>query len=149
TLRQIWPVDRAEVVLSIITTLGVVAVGAIHAILIAVALALARFVKTAARPHDEVLGVVEGLPGFHSIERHSGAMTYPSLVLYRFGSPITFFNCAYFKRRILSAADAAGPTLQWLIVDAIPISHLDVTGLYVIRDLRKMLRDRGVRLVFA
>ena len=149
TLRQIWPIDRAEVVLSIITTLGVVAVGAIHAILIAVALALARFVKMAARPHDEVLGLVEGLPGYHSVERHSGATTYPGLVMYRFGSPITFFNCAYFKRRLLSAADAAGPTLRWIIVDAIPISHLDVTGLYVVRDLHKSLLDRGVNLVFA
>jgi MFS superfamily sulfate permease-like transporter len=50
TLREIWKYDRLEVVLSLITTLGVVAVGAINGILIAVALALARFVRQAARP---------------------------------------------------------------------------------------------------
>jgi high affinity sulfate transporter 1 len=56
TLREIWRYDRLEVGLSLITTLGVVAVGAINGILIAVALALARFVRQAARPRDEVLG---------------------------------------------------------------------------------------------
>ena len=40
SLREIWKYDRAEVGLSVITTLGVVAVGAINGILIAVALAL-------------------------------------------------------------------------------------------------------------
>jgi MFS superfamily sulfate permease-like transporter len=48
----------------LITTLGVVAVGAINGILIAVALAIARFIRQAARPRDEVLGKVEDLPGF-------------------------------------------------------------------------------------
>ena len=65
-LREIWRIDRIEVGLSVITTLGVVAVGAINAILIAVALALVRFVKLTARPRDEVLGKVVGLSGFHS-----------------------------------------------------------------------------------
>jgi len=50
----------------------VVAVGAINGILFAVALALTRFVKQTARPRDEVLGKVEGLPGFHSIAARNG-----------------------------------------------------------------------------
>src|SRR6516165_3491393 len=92
TLRELWKYDRLEVGLSLITTLGVVAVGAINGILIALALALARFVRQAARPRDEVLGKVDGLPGFHSIERHGiAAKTFPGLVLFRFNGPLTFF----------------------------------------------------------
>jgi len=149
TLRQIWRIDRLELALSIITTLGVVAVGAINAILLAVTLALVRFIRLAARPDDEVLGKVDGLPGFHSIERHPDAKIFPGLVMYRFGSAITFFNCDYFKRRALAAADAAGSGLRWFVVDAIPITHIDVTGLQVIRDLRQTMDRRGVRLVVA
>ena len=89
SLWAIWKIDRREVGLSVITTLGVVAVGAINAILLAVA--LARFIRLTARPRDEVLGKVEGLPGFHSIERHPGARTFSGLALYRFNGPITFF----------------------------------------------------------
>ena len=149
TLREIWRIDRREVGLAVLTMLGVVAVGAINAILIAVGLAMARFVKLTARPFDEVLGKVDGLPGFHSIERHPGAKTFPGLALYRFNSPITFFNAAYFKQRALAVADAAGPELEWFVIDAIPISRIDVTGLYAVRDLREALEARGVTLILA
>src|SRR5262245_64478560 len=73
TLSEIWKIDRLEFGLAMITTLCVVAVGAINGILIAVALALARFVKQTARPRAEVLGKVDGFPGFHSTERHRSA----------------------------------------------------------------------------
>jgi len=151
TLREIWKYDRLEVGLSLITTLGVVAaVGAINGILIAVALALARFVRQAARPRDEVLGKVDGLPGFHSIERHgTAARTFPGLVLFRFNGPLTFFNAEYFKQRALAAADAAGKDVRWFVIDAIPISDIDVNGLYALRDLNMELEARGTTLMLA
>jgi len=149
SLRDIWKIDRREVGLSVITTLGVVAVGAIDAILLAVALALVRFIRLTARPRDEALGQVEGLPGFHAIERHSDAKTFSGLALYRFNGPITFFNAPYFKQRALAVAAAAGPELRWFVIDAIPISHIDVTGLYALRDLQETLEARGAILILA
>jgi MFS superfamily sulfate permease-like transporter len=148
-LREIWKIDKREVALSVLTTLGVVALGAINAILVAVGLALVRFVRIAARPLDEVLGKVEGLPGLHSVERHPGATTWPGIVIYRFDGPISFFNSAYFKQCALRAADAAGAELKWFVLDMIPVSQFHVTGLYAVRDVREALAARGVRLVFA
>ena len=86
--------------------LAVVAVGAIHGILVAVGLALCRFVRKTARPRDEVLGEVDGLPGFHSIDRHPAAKSLPGLALFRFNAPLTFFNADYFKQRALRAAES-------------------------------------------
>jgi MFS superfamily sulfate permease-like transporter len=149
SLRQIWRVDKGEVVLSLIATLGVVLVGPINGILVAVTLALARFIRATARPRDEILGKVQGMPGFHSIERHPGAQTFPGLQIYRFGGPITFFNAAYFKERALAAANAAGPALRSFIVDAIPITSVDVTGLDALDELRRELAERGTTLVVA
>lgn len=149
TLKEIWKFDRIAFGLAMATMLGVVAVGAINGILIAVALALVRFVKQTARPRHEVLGVVDGLPGFHSIERHEAARTFPGLTLFRFNAPLTFFNADYFKRRALAAAAAAGPDLQWFVIDAIPISELDINGLYALRDLNEWLKARGASLIIA
>ena len=149
TLTEIWKLDRLEFGLAIVTTLCVVAVGAINGILIAVALALARFVRQTARPRAEVLGKVDGFPGFHSIERHQSAKTFPGLTLFRFNAPLTFFNVDYFKQRALAAADAAGPGLQWFVIDAIPISDVDINGLYALRDLREALEGRGATLIIA
>lgn len=149
TLRDIWKIDKNELVLSVITTLGVVAVGAIDAILVAVVLALARFIKITARPEDEVLGKIDGIPGFHSIHRHPGGKTWQGIVIYRFSGPITFFNSTYFKHRAIRAADTGGPELKWFVLDMIPVSQIDVTGVYTMLDLRDILAERGVWLVFA
>jgi high affinity sulfate transporter 1 len=149
TLKEIWKIDRLEFGLAMITMLGVVAVGAINGILIAVVLALARFVKQTARPRVEILGKVDGLPGFHSIERHKAAKTFPGLALFRFNAPLTFFNADYFKQRALAAANAAGPDLRWFVIDAVPISDIDINGLYALRDLRAALEARGAILIFA
>jgi high affinity sulfate transporter 1 len=149
TLKEIWKFDRIAFGLAMTTMLGVVAVGAINGILIAVALALVRFVKQTARPRHEVLGIVDGLPGFHSIERHQEARTVLGLTLFRFNAPLTFFNADYFKRRALAAAAAAGPDLQWFVIDAIPISELDINGLYALRELNEWLKARGASLIIA
>ena len=149
SLRSLWGEDKGEFAISIIATLGVVAVGSIDAILFAVVLALLRFVRIVARPPCEVLGEVDGLPGFHSIERHPEARTLPDICLLRFNSPIVFFNAAYFKRWVLEAVATAGPNLRWLVFDAIPVTSHDVTGRYAIDELERELASRGIRMAIA
>jgi len=149
SLRRFWIIDKREFALSVIATLGVVWVGAINAILFAVLLALVRFVQLAARPRTEVLGKVKGHAGLHSIDRHADARTTPGLVLFRFNGPLVFFNAAYFKRQVLAAADRAGPELRWVVLDMIPLTQVDVTGLDTLSELKAELRRHGVELVAA
>lgn len=149
TLRLFWKLDRLEVGLSVLTTLGVVALGVIDAILVAVGLSLARFVQIIARPRVEVLGSVPGLAGLHSIERHPGATTRPGILVYRFNSPIVFFNSAYFRACVRRAVQAAGPALDGFVLDMIPVSRMDLTGAFAMREVRNELEARGVRFVMA
>jgi high affinity sulfate transporter 1 len=148
-LRTIYRIDRREFALSVLSTLGVVAVGAIHAILIAAALALLRFVRLVFRPKVEILGETKGFPGFHSIERHPGAVTVPGLMLLRFNAPIVFFNAPYFRREVIAAVDQAGPSLKWVVLDMLPITMIDATGLYTTRETASALQERGVVLAAA
>jgi len=148
-LQLIYKIDRREFALSVLSLLGVVAVGAIHAILVAVALAILRFVKLVSRPKVEILGEIEGLPGFHSIERHPNSTAIPGLMLLRFNSPIVFFNAPYFKREVIAAAQAAGPSLRWLVLDMIPITMIDATGLYTADEVTDSLKQRCVLLAGA
>ena len=148
-LKEIYRIDRREFALSILTTIGVVAVGPIDAILFAVVLALLRFVRVVSRPAVELLGEVPGLPGLHSIARHDTAQQRNGLIIFRFNAPIVFFNAPYFKREALAAADAAGPGLKWFAVDMLPITLMDATGLYTVQELVETLDARGVSTVFA
>ena len=147
TLKTLYQIDRREFGLSLLATLGVVAVGAVQAILVAVALAVIRFVRLVSRPKVEILGTVEGFAGFHAVERHDTSRTIPGLVLFRFNAPIVFFNAPYFKLQALEAAEAAGSGLKWFVIDMIPITMIDATGLYAVDEVVTALRARGV--VFA
>ena len=149
SLRQFWRMDRREFGLSLITTAGVVVLGSINGILVAVALAIIRFVKHTARPSVELLGEEKGLPGLHSIDRHGAAQAIPGMVLFRFNAPLVFFNADHFKQCALSAAQASGTDLRWFVIDAIPISDIDINGLAVLKDLQQKLASRNIQLVWA
>ena len=149
SLRLLWRMDRRECGLSLVTTAGVVALGSINGILIAVALAIVRFVKHTARPSVELLGKEKGLPGLHSIDRHTSAKAIPGLVLFRFNAPLVFFNAEHFKQCALKAAKSSGDDLRWFVIDTIPISDIDINGVTVLKDLKQKLADQNVKLVLA
>ena len=144
TLRIFYRIDRREFVLSLLATLGVVAVGAVDAILVVLVLSILRFVQLVSRPRVEVLGSVPGHPGFHSLARHAQAQGESGVVLFRFNGPLVFFNAPYFKRQVLKAADEAGPNLKWFVVDMLPVTMIDATGLYIAREVLDTLSARGV-----
>lgn len=148
-LKTFYQMDRRELGLSLLATLGVATVGAIQAILVAVILALLRFVRLVSRPQVEVLGTVPGTPGLHSIVRHPDASTIPGLLIFRFNAPIVFFNAPFFKRSVLEAVEAAGPGLRWFVIDMIPITMMDITGLQTAADVIETLRARGITFVAA
>ena len=129
-----------------LATLGVVAVGAVNAILFAVILALLRFIRLISRPRVEILGKVEDFPGFHSLARHERGQRLPGLLLFRFNAPVTFFNAPYFKRELLRAVDETGPGLRQVVIDLLPIPDIDATGLLTITELVTVLEARGIEL---
>ncbi len=149
TLGLLYRLNRVEFALSLLATFGVIWVGAIKAILVVVVLAVLRFVQITSRPQVEILGRVQGLSGLHAVGRHLTAQTYPGLLLFRFNAPLVFFNVPYFKRQTQAAIAAAGPELKWFVLDALPVTQVDVTGIYGLLDLERDLRARGAGLALA
>ena len=60
-----------------------------------------------------------------------------------------FFNAPFFKRSVIATAEAAGPELKWLVMDLIPVTMIDLTGLQVVADVATTLQRRGITLVAA
>jgi high affinity sulfate transporter 1 len=149
SLKQFYQVDRRALALSLVATLGVATVGAVQAIFVAVILALLQFVRLVSRPKVEILGSVPGIRGLHSVARHQNAFTIPGLLLFRFNAPIVFFNAPFFKRAALDAAEAAGPGLKWFVIDMIPVTMMDITGIQAAANLIETLRARGVTFIAA
>ncbi|MGH8514454.1 MAG: SulP family inorganic anion transporter, partial [Gammaproteobacteria bacterium] len=90
-LARLLRISRSEFAVAVITMLGVIALGVMKGILVAIGLALLFLLVRASRPPDAVLGRVEGLKGFHDVTNHDEAETVPGLVLYRFRSALVLF----------------------------------------------------------
>lgn len=53
------------------------------------------------------------------------------------------FNAPYFKQQ----AQAASPGLKWFVLDALPLTQVDVTGYCASDDLAQTLRPSAVELI--
>lgn len=42
-----------------------------------------------------------------------------------------------------------GPSLKWLVIDMLPITMIDATGLYTVEELSESLKQRGAVLAAA
>jgi MFS superfamily sulfate permease-like transporter len=143
-LRDIHRIEPQEFWLAMIATAGVLVFGAIQAMLLVVVLALLRFVRLTARPRVEMLADFDADIGFRPVVRPPAVCAQPGLLLFRYNGPIVFFSAPHFKREVAAAAAAAGPGLRWFVIDLLPVSQIDATGLFAMRDAFEALRARGV-----
>jgi MFS superfamily sulfate permease-like transporter len=145
--RRFATFRRSELLLALATTAGVLALGVLTGILIAVGLSIADLLRRVAHPHDGVLGYAEGIAGMHDIDDHPGARLVPGLVVYRYDSPLFFANAEDFRSRALSAVLTAPTPTEWFVLNAESNVEVDLTSLDAVEELRAELDRRGV--VFA
>jgi high affinity sulfate transporter 1 len=148
-LRELARMSWREGLLSLTTTLGVLVLGVLPGVMLAVALSLAWLLMVASRPQDAVLGRVGGLPGFHSVADYPDATTVPGLLLYRFEANLVFFNVDYFGERLRAAIQASKTPVEWVILDASPINWIDATALQHLDELRSELAAQSITLAIA
>ncbi|MGW5342585.1 SulP family inorganic anion transporter [Streptomyces sp. NPDC004050] len=145
--RRLAAFRRRELLLAAGCTLGVLALGILYGVLVAVALSVAELLTRVARPHDAVQGVVPGLAGMHDVDDYPTARTIPGLVVYRYDSPLFFANADDFRRRALAAVEAQDAPVRWFVLNTEANVEVDITALDAVEALRAELTDRGI--VFA
>ncbi|MCY1035023.1 sulfate permease [Corallococcus sp. BB11-1] len=148
-ITRLWRVRPVEAVLAVVTMLGVLLLGILQGILIAVALALVDLIRRAAHPHDAVLGEREGVPGWHDVEGHADAETVPGLVVYRFDAPLFFANARFLREQVRKLVAESRAPVKWFVLDASSVFDLDVTAAEGLEKLRHELEEEGIVFVVA
>jgi high affinity sulfate transporter 1 len=145
-LRWLRRVSPQEFRLSIVTLLGVITVGVLPGVVVAVVLALVQLLARASHPHDAELGRLPGIDGYRNISGHPNAVTLPGIVLYRFDASVLFFNADYFKARVLTVVAATQPKPRWLVIDAGTIAYIDITGAAILEEVIEDVTGAGVQV---
>ncbi|WBM80720.1 STAS domain-containing protein [Cryobacterium breve] len=141
--------SKTDAVLSVTAFLGVLVVGVIEGIIVAVALSLGEFVGHAWRPYRAELGRIRGLRGYHDLSRHPEGERLPGIVIVRFDAPLFFANGGIFDDYVRATVNAAGKDVRTVILAAEPITDIDTTAVDELLELDEFLTKRGATLIFA
>jgi high affinity sulfate transporter 1 len=137
---------RSAFYLSLTATAGVMIFGVLEGILIAVILNVLLFFHRGWHPHGAVLGYVEELGGWHSIEDAPGARQLPGIVVYRWEAPLFFANAGAFRRQVRGLVRDNRPS--WVVVQCEAITDIDVSAAQVLEQLDRELNAAGVHMAF-
>jgi MFS superfamily sulfate permease-like transporter len=146
SLRRYYHVSKPEFRHSVVAMLGVMTIGVLGGVIVAVALSIIRLLLVGSKPHDAVLGAAPGAESFVNLATDPTAKPVSGVVIYRFDASLLFFNADYFASRVRQVIHDAGSKPLVFILDAESIPGLDTTGADVLEELRAELDRDGIQL---
>ncbi len=146
-LRRYRAVRPSALWVSLTASAGVILLGVLQGIVVAVAIAILLFFRRSWWPHGAVLGRVSATEGWHDIGENPGAEQLPGIVVYRWEAPLFFANAGEFRQQIRELAHARKPA--WIVLQCEAITDVDVTAGEMLEALDDELNAAGVHLAFA
>lgn len=147
--RRLARAGKSHVVIAAVTFAGVITIGVLRALLVAVAMSIIDTVSRRAQPHDAVLGWVPRLDRYGDVSLHTSAQVTAGIVVYRLDGGLFFANASYFKARVHEAVAGAATTTRFLVLEAEGINEIDASGGEALHELVSALQAEGITLVVA
>ena len=148
-VRRLLGMSRSESLVMLAAFLGVIVLGVLPGIVVAVGLAIMDFLRRAWDPYRAELVDVPGVPGYHDVSRHPDGERVPGLLILRFDAPLFFGNGALLASFVRDELEAAPPGTERVVLAAEPVTGIDTTALDELIQLDEWLERHGVDLVFA
>jgi SulP family sulfate permease len=134
---------------AIICTFGVLALGILEGLLIAVFLGLLGLLYSTKSRTTAVLGKVPNEKIYRSLENYPDGETVPGLLIARFDGSLFFANAPDLADEIRYGVEIAEPTPQVVLVDFESVTEVDATALITIKELNEELEKAGIDLRLA
>ena len=144
-LLRVEPIDG---LLSIAALLGVILIGVLEGIVIAIALSVVAFTNNAWRPYRAELGRIPMVRGYHDLSRHPEGRRVDGIAIVRFDAPLFFANAGIFGHYVRTIA-ASEPRPAHLVLAAEPITSIDSTAIDELIAVDDYLSQAGIDLVIA
>lgn len=145
-LRRYARVRPSSLVLSLVATLGVVALGVLQGIVVAVLLAVLLFFRRNWWPHGAVLGHEPDTDVWHALDDLDRPRQEPGVLVYRWEAPLFFANAGSFRQQVRKHVAAREP--RWVVLQCEAITDVDVSAAEILEQLDRELNAKGVHLAF-
>ena len=133
--------------MSLVATAGVMLLGVLQGIVVAVGLAILLFFRRNWWPHGAILGKLTEGEGWHDIDTHPDAEQIPGVVVYRWEAPLFFANAGSFREQIRKIVRDYRP--RWVVLQCEAVTDVDVTAAEMLEQLDTELNAAGTHMAFA
>ena len=147
--QEVRRISRFEPVIAVVALIGVLALGVLPAIALAVGLSIVDAIRRSARPHDAVLGYDPEQERYADVRDVDQALVTPGVVIYRLDDRLFFANATWTKQRLGEAIAGAPYPVEWVVFNAEAVTHIDSTGAAMLEDVVVELREQGITFTIA
>jgi high affinity sulfate transporter 1 len=144
-LRYLWHASRIDFGAAGVALVGVLAMGILDGVIIAVLASLVMVLGRVARPHVAFLGRIPGTDRFSDVARHPENEGVPGVLAFRVEASLVYFNVDHVLEAVLQRVRSE-PELRRVVYDLSNTPYLDVAGARMLRRLRDELADRNIEL---
>ncbi len=149
-LRYLWHASRIDFGAAGVALAGVLLMGILDGVIIAVLASVVMLLWRTARPHVAFLGRIPGTDRFSDIARHPENEVVAGVLPFRVEASLVYFNVDHVLLTVLARARSE-PELKRVVFDLSNTPYVDVSGVRMLRRLHDELASNkiGFRVVGA
>ena len=144
-LRYLWHASRIDFGAAGVALVGVLAMGILDGVIIAVLASLVMVLGRVARPHVAFLGRIPGTDRFSDLARHPENEAVPGVLAFRVEASLVYFNVDHVLEAVLQRV-RSDPGLRRVVYDLSNTPYVDVAGARMLRRLHDELAEKQIEL---
>jgi SulP family sulfate permease len=148
-LGRIRRLRRDSFALALAALLGVLVLGVLGGLLLAVAISVVLLLVGQSRPGSSVLGRLPTSDVYVALENEPAARTDPGLLVFRVNAPLLFVNAKLLRDRIREQLRQADAPVRIVLLDLQFTPQLDIESVNVLVALHRELHEQNAALWLA
>jgi SulP family sulfate permease len=133
-LRHLWRVSRLDFGAAGIALAGVLVMGILDGVMIAVLASIVMLLWRVSKPHVAFLGRIPGTNRFSDMARHPDNEPLQGVLAFRVQSSLLYFNVDYVLETVQKRVQAL-PGLRRVVCDLSNVPYVDIAGAHMLRRL--------------
>jgi SulP family sulfate permease len=144
-VRHLWRVSRQDFFAAAVAFVGVLCMGVLDGVVIAVIASLAMLLWRGSKPYVAFLGRIPGTQRYSDMARHPSNEALDGVLAFRVQASLLYFNADQVRVLVLERARGQAG-LRRVIADLSNVPYVDVSGARMLRRLCQELKELNVEL---
>ena len=145
-LRHVWRVSRFEFSVSMVAFAGVLLLGILQGVIVAVLVSILLLIRRAAHPHVAFLGHTPGTRNYADIDRNADNEPVPGVLIFRVEAALLYFNVEHVRDAVRQKLRSTTGPLRLVVCDLSASPAVDLAGARMLAKLHEELKANGIQL---